>query len=154
MRIPIQEAILAGDWLIIDIPDENYKYKIRLLEFKKICLKDIDNKNSLSFLTDAGSLWILTLDLLNIGKIQLPSVAPQSCLILYDQDDCEFETVKEMSLTYSSDLGRESGLRRFVSNESPFPPKIKGKGAVAFFLPDDEEAEYFISTRIGTIQGI
>lgn len=153
MKIPIQEAILSGDWLVIDIPDENYKYKIRIVEFLKMNLQDIDNKSRLSFLTDSGNLWILKLELINIGKIQLPSVAPQSCLVLHDQDDCEFETLKELSLTYSSDLGKKTGLRRFVSEESPFSPKIKGKGAVAFFLPDDEEAEYFISTRIGTIQG-
>lgn len=150
MKVPIKEAIATGDWLVVNYSDGGVKLKLRLLKFNKINPKDVEDYNSLDFINDTGELWLLRIDIINIHKTTLPSDVPTKCLFLYDQDDCEFEPV--MKLNYS-DYGKKEGIIRYVWNQSALQPKIKTSGAFAFFLPNDVEAEYYISTKFGTIQG-
>ena len=148
-KIPIKHAIKSGAWLKCET--EDYSFRIRVLAFIKVKLKQIDNPQKIDPKYDltAGDLWLLKLEVVNFCKKKLSADLVKKEIFLIDNDDFEFTIVEDSHICSSSDFAVKSGLKTFYLIE--YVPKIKYIGAFLSFLPSDDSAEYFISVTGGDI---
>jgi hypothetical protein len=98
------------------------------------------------------SLWLLRGEVISLYKKKIDACDICSNIILVDRDDFEFETIADRHLTGDSKYAKRTGLNVF--SQGGLVPKICMKGALLFLLPDDNEAEYFLSVEGGKIQEI
>lgn len=156
-KIPIKHAIKSGSWLKCDGSYNwdgtiiDYSFRIRILGFIKVMLKQIDNPQKINPKYDltAGNFWLLKLEVVNFCKKEVYGAILKQRIILIDNEDFEFQVIEEDHLRLYSDFANKSGLRTFYSIN--FIPKIKHSGSHLFFLPSDDSAEYFISVTGGDI---
>jgi hypothetical protein len=157
-KIPIKHAIKSGFWLKCDGSFDwdgqmiDYSFRIRILGFIKVNLKEIDNPQKINPKYDltAGDFWLLKLEVVNFCKQQVYGTILRKRIILLDNEDFEFQVIDdEGHLRLHSDFADKSGLRTFYSIN--FIPKIKHSGSHLFFLPSDDSAQYFISVTGGEI---
>jgi hypothetical protein len=148
-KIPIKHAIKSGSWLKCEFKD--YSFRIRILGFIKVKLKQIDNPQEIDTKYDltAGDFWLLKVDVVNFCKMEIAMTLVNPVIFLIDNDDFEFRTAEDWHLWLYSDFAKKSGLKTFFSIN--YIPKIKHSGALLFFLPRDDSAEYFISVTGGEI---
>ena len=148
-KIPIKHAIRSGSWLKCEIEDKSFR--IRILAFIKVKLRQIDNPQEIDPKYDltAGDLWLLKLEVVNYCKKALSGYLVKTNILLLDSDEFEFQELGDFHLELNSDFAGKSGLKTFYSIE--YIPKIKHSGAFLFFLPRDDSAEYFISLTEGEI---
>lgn len=155
MKIPVNEAIVAGDWLeYSDKSDDEVIFRLRLLSFEKILTSSIDNPDNMEIALDEGCLWLLKIELKNLSKTLLSPLLLQYRISLHDQDDFVFDALRDKHLTEDSWFSVQTGLIRISDGGCSLFPKNTVLGAIAFLLPDDSQAEYFISTKIGSIQAV
>lgn len=154
MQIPIHELISTGDSIRCATNSNigDLCYMLRLLSFAKIRDVDIDQyANEYDVIPAEGILWLLNIDVVNLGMNAFHAVHLRDHFVLFDQDGFLFETVQSnyMICSSSSLYAKSTGLDLFtrISNESLLPPNLKVSGAVAYLLPDDDRAEYFFSVR-------
>lgn len=149
-KIPIKHAIKSGSWLNCEVGD--YSFRIRILGFIKVKLKQIDNPQEIDPKYDltAGDFWLLKLEVVNFCKKELSAYSVRTSILLIDNDDFEFQIVEENHMCWRSDFADKSGLKTF-NLIGGYIPKIKHSGAFMFFLPRDDGAEYFISVTGGEI---
>lgn len=147
MKVPINEAIVSGDWLACTCGD--VKFRIRLLSLKRVSSIGIEYHNNYE---DSTNLWHLMFELVNLAKTALNPDQVSSNLILCDQDDFEFTSLNN-DLYSGSFYSKTYKLNTFRINAPHITPKNKTTGALAYKLPNDDEAEYFIMLKDGTIRG-
>lgn len=147
MKVPVNEAIMSGDWLICTCID--IKFRIRLLSMKRVSSIGIEYLNNYE---DSTNLWHLMFDLVNLAKTALNPDQVSSNLILCDQDDFEF-TPMNNDLYSGSFYSKTYKLNTIRINAPHITPKIITTGALAYKLPKDDEAEYSIMLKGGTVRG-
>jgi hypothetical protein len=148
MKIPINHAIKSGAWFHAESKEE--KFRVRVLSFEKVNLVDVDNPENLDtvkYNPSEGDFWLLKLQIINLNKRE--SHITPSILIL-DGEDFEFHQEDDSHLSLFSSYATSSGLRNYYGQS--LIPKIKYTGAITFFLPKEDNAEYFITIREGNIQ--
>lgn len=152
--IPVKEAINAGTWLYCEYTDtrhdEIYPFRIKILSFRKLNLKEVDNPEGLDLKDEGTIIWIMNLEAINIRKEPVSPTYSLDQLILMDQDGFKFHVFYDSHLRCWSDFAEKSKLRRFWGSD--LIPKIKAIGAIPFQLPDDDEAVYSISMKEGSIR--
>lgn len=163
-KIPIKYAIESRAWfrcetnLLHSSGGEPFNFKLRALSFSKINLDEVYEPEGQPWQVqlDQGDLYILKIEVVNLNKDAVRGWDIEGRIILVDQDDFAFDTVRDMDFTYNSNIAKSTGLNRFssVGNVRPLQPKIRVSGALAFLLPDDEKAEYFLSVGSGNIQEV
>jgi hypothetical protein len=155
MKIPVKEAINSGAWLQCHSKkyDKHFDFRLKLLSFDKINLSHVDDVNEIKeFHSAQGYLWLMRLQIVNLNKMEVASGYITGSILIVDQDDFEFSEFDDFHLTLKSNFAKKSGLKNFGGLF--FRPKIKYTGAIAFFLPKDEEIEYYISVLDGDIQEV
>ncbi len=153
MKVPIKHAIESGAWFQCHSECEGEKkFRLRVLSFEKVNLAAVDypeNLDKVHFNTDAGDWWILKLEMVNLNRID---AYLQYTILIVDEDDFEFKKVTDNHLSFDSSYSATSCLKNYYGHS--FIPKINHIGALSYFLPKDDNAEYFISIREGSIQEI
>lgn len=147
MKIPVREAITSGDWLECSsiMYQKEFFFRLRTISFEKILTSAIDKRTEGKL--DDGILWLMRIEVININKKPLNAYDITCGVVLLDQDDCIFHALDGLSSMYGG-LSMSIGLLRFeTSSNPPLQPKIKAVGAIAFLLPDDDQAEYFFSVK-------
>ena len=155
--VPIQEAINSQAWLRFSndgylrkwSPDEPRDFRVRVLEFYKIDLAEVDDPEEVDVSHENASWWMLKLEVVSLCKRKIFTSDFYELALLVDQDNFGFNCLIESHL-YSSEFGKKTGLYRFW-RERLFP-KIKAVGALTFLLPDDEEAQYSLSMDNGKVE--
>lgn len=156
MKIPIKEAIDSGIWFNCRtrkyLSNEEIFFRLRVLSFEKIRLEEVDDPHEIEL--DEGVFWLMRIEVVSLNKKELEPYYIKDRIILTDQDGFEFHAVSDNHLTYHSKYAKITGLNRFAGwSDIPYlKPKIKAKGAVAFLLPNDDEADYFLSIDEGSIE--
>ncbi len=152
--IPIKEAINLGTWFHCEYTDtrhdEIYPFRIKILSFRKLNLKEVDNPEGLDLKDEGTIIWIMNLEAINVRKEAVSPTYSLDQLILIDQDGFKFHVFRDSHLRCWSDFAKKSKLTRFYGSD--LIPKIKAVGAVPFQLPDDDEAVYSISMKEGSIR--
>jgi hypothetical protein len=144
--VPIKEAVNSGAWLHCEKRDNLFKvnqFRLRIISFKKINLKDIDNPEEIEKFDETGNLWLMKIEVINLNKEPTSTYNNTGKLKLIDNDGFQFPKFKDGHLERLSKYSNSSGLDRFWSTD--LLPKIKAIGSIVFHLPDDEDAEYFIA---------
>lgn len=105
---------------------------------------------------EEGSLWLMKIEIINTSETkfqgQNPNIKPE--IILIDQDEYVFERITQdqyYHIVNLSEFANASGLRNIYGGRKWLLPNKKVEGAYIFQLPD-EEAEYFLSARVGRIE--
>lgn len=155
MKIPIKGAIDSGAWFKCrsgyDAIDQ-YEFQIKVLSFDKVNLAEIDNIENIELDLGSGALRLMKIQVINLNKTVVSSNHIQEFIHLIDQDDFAYEYTWDHHLLFYSNYAKLSGLEKFYGVE--FMPKIKYTGAIAYYLPEDNEAEYYISVKDGNIQEV
>lgn len=160
VKIPVKEAIISGEWLEYSLPfslDYCCILRLRPILFEKILSSEKDNISTLHpMVLDEGVLWLLKIEVINLSKTSLDAGFLGYYIALHDKDDFVFNVFNYgRQLVGYSVFSNSSGLSRFALEcRSRLQPKIKIVGALAFLLPDDDEAEYFLSASGGSIQAL
>jgi hypothetical protein len=144
--VPIKEAVNSGAWLHCEKRDNLFKvnqFRLKILSFKKIDLKDIDEPEKIEDFDGTGDLWLMKIEIINLNKEPTSIFDNIRKLKLIDNDSFQFPKFNDSHLELSSDFGKTSSLNRFFHCD--LMPKIKAIGSISFLLPDDEDAEYFIA---------
>lgn len=144
--VPIKEAISSGAWLHGQYVNfkETFEFRIKINSFRKLLLSEIDNPEEIKEMDYGSILWLMQIEFVNLTKRPVePSVLRP--IILVDQDGFSFNLFEDSHLESNSEFSKTSGMARFCYQE--LIPKIKAVGAIAFLLPDDDDAEYSISIK-------
>tara|TARA_R100000935_G_scaffold56440_1_gene87970 strand:+ start:2156 stop:2623 length:468 start_codon:yes stop_codon:yes gene_type:complete len=144
--VPVKEAINSGVWLLCEQRNnlfETNQFRLKVNSFRKIKLSEVDEPDKMKNFDSNGVLWLMQIEVINLNKQPLSSNDGPNNLTLLDQDQFVFPTFYEIHLSYVSEFSKTSGISRFISTD--LLPKIKAEGAIIFQLPDDDDAEYFIS---------
>lgn len=150
-KIPIRSAIEANCWLkTIGNHEKEGFFKIRLIDFKKIRIKEIDdpNKISVEYNLEAGDIYLLKFDVVNFYGDK--TGIKQEDIVVVDQDNFKFDSIYDSHLGCFSKFAEKSGLNK-VSLYKDLMPKIKYRATLSYYLPKDDEAEYSITDHSGTI---
>ena len=153
MKIPVKEAIESGAWFNCRtkkyaISDEEIHFKLKVLSFEKINMEEVDEPHKIKL--DEGVLWLMKIEVVNLEKEEVSPFDITYRILLIDQDGFKFREAFDRHLQQESRYGEINGLSRFAGGPD-LKPKIKAKGAIAFLLPDDDDAEYFLSIEYGDI---
>ncbi len=145
--VPIKEAINSGSWLHCEYEDYNeiIKFRLKIDSFRKLNLKEIDNPEYIEMLDSDATLMIMEIEVVNLVKESKNSDYLVGSLILTDQDEFNFPVFSDAHLCWSSIFAKKARLNRFYSEQ--LIPKIKTKGSLVFQLPNDNDAQYFISLK-------
>lgn len=150
--IPIKEAINTGAWLHCEYSDNEklFQFRIKILSFRKVKLTEIDRPENISNFDLAATIWIIEIEVINLIKEALSPSYSTDKIILIDQDGFKFHVFHDRYLRCWSDFAEKSKLIRFYGSD--LIPKIKAVGAIPFLLPIDDEAEYSIAIKDGSIR--
>ena len=149
--IPIKEAISSGAWLQCEHSEyePDCQFRIKILNFRKLKFSEIDKPENIQGMDMNTVIWIMDLELINMSKVPIYG-AHLKMLIIVDQDGFQFPFFDDYYLSCDSEFAKKSGLYRFYAGE--MIPKVKAIGAIPFLSPDDDEAEYSISIKKGSIR--
>ncbi|AMC10100.1 hypothetical protein Lupro_02030 [Lutibacter profundi] len=153
--VPIKDAISSGAWLHCEYlySDKLYKFRLKINSFRKISISEIDNPEKIENFDINSILWLMNMEVINLTKVPIEPYWGPRHLILIDQDDFNFHVFEDDYLIRKSNFSDTSGTNRFCYPD--LVPKIKAVGSIIFKLPDDDEAEYSISSQYnGSVQEI
>lgn len=146
--IPIKEAISSGAWLHFSNPEEELDFRVKVLSFRKIDLKEVDNPEKVEI--NEGAIWyLMTIEFINLTKEEISQYQWKDEIVLIDNDGYKFNCKSDDHLGLDSEFSKKSGLYEFYAGD--YIPKIKYKGAITFLLPDEPEAEYSLTMSEGTV---
>lgn len=145
--VPIKEAISSNTWLQCEhqYGYNSYKFRLKIISFEKLNLSLVDNPEEIEGIDSNSLIWKLDIEIIGLNKEPIPPHCSTDCLLLVDQDGFKFPFFEDRHLHMASEFSRISGLYRFYTKD--LLPKIKAVGSITFQLPDDGEAEYFISIQ-------
>lgn len=149
--IPIREAVENGAWLKCvsnSVLIGQIEFRLRVLSFERINLAEVDGRERMQ-IPDEGVWWLMKIEAVNLYKMEI-HVDELYKISLQDQNGFQFRVRwDDPQLNCWSQYSMRVGLNRFYSRQ--LSPKIKTPGALAFLLPDDDEAEYALVMKDGTI---
>lgn len=145
--IPLNDAIANGAWLDLLSEENETHFRVRVSSFEEILLDQVDDVGKIELL-EGGKWWLMRIEAVSLNKSKICSSSFTSHILLIDEDGFEFPVTHDGHLCWCSNYAKASGLN-FFYNE-PMLPKIKKRGAISFFLPD-EEANYTIAFNEGTL---
>ena len=150
--ISVKDAIASGAWYHCqsDRGFDDVSFRIGILSFEKQRLSEKDLKQ---YFDEGGNLWLMKIQVVSLNKTrELEAGDIYHFIYLQDQDGFQFKYLESPSDDICSDERWEKRLKRFGRySGSNFQPKTKAVGSIAFFLPDDDDPEYYIGIEDGTI---
>ena len=150
--ISVSGAIESGAWYHCQ-SDDNYSafdFRIGILSFEK---QQLSGKELKQYFDEGGNLWLMNIQVVSLNNTeQLEPDDLHDRIYLQDQQGFRFEYLfspEDSRIFFDEKWGDK--LRRLSIFGSNFRPKTKATGIIGFFLPDDEEGEYYIGIVDGTI---
>jgi hypothetical protein len=155
--VPVKEAVSSRAWLSFTADylnswdKENYqiKFRVKILSFSKINLDAVNQSSEIDAQYRGGIWWLMRLEVVNLCKKQIDADDFGNLILLLDQDQFEFEVAYDRHLCRDSEYAEKSGLDRLYAGK--LLPKIKVLGAVAFYLPEEDDMEYFLAVKNGKV---
>jgi hypothetical protein len=154
MKIPIRHAIESGAWFQCRAEWSGVtEFRLRVLSFVPVKLGDIGEveKISSNFDLHQGKFWLLKYEAINLSKQEIGTNGIYDSILILDNEDFTFSNVYDSHLYYYSKVGQAEGLR---NHDFIWLPKIKYTYVTAYFLPNEENAEYFIAIRNGSLKEV
>lgn len=151
--ILIKDAISTGSWLHCEMFLGTI-FRIRVLSFQKLNISEVDNPEKINLIDNNKTIWIMDLEVVNLSKDPIHTFEVTVILLLINLKGLRFLVYKDNHLGYYSEFSKKKKLNRFYGSSEMLNPKIKAIGAILFQLPDDDNAEYLISTRGGSIKEV
>ncbi len=155
--ISVKDAIESGAWYHLE-GDKAYHevaFRIGILSFEK---QQLSEKELKQYFDEGGNLWIMKIQVVSLNKTrELETGDIYDIIYLQDQDGFQFKYLGSPSdkIYSDSDESWENKLSRFGRYGAPnFQAKTKAVGSIAFYLPDDDDPEYFIGVVDGTINEV
>ena len=148
--VPIKETVSSNAWFDCRSEKNEVRFKMRVLLFEKVNLAEVDDPHEVKIDSSSGNYWILKIEIVSLTKRTISSGYVTRTITLVDQDEFHFNDVDDNHLCCFSDYATTSGLKRLYGVD--LIPKIKVVGAIIFFLPDDDEAEYSLTIDKGNIE--
>jgi len=150
--ISVRGAIESGAWYHC-LNDDNYSefnFRIGILSFEK---QQLTEKEKKQYFDEGGNFWLMKIQVVSLNKTeQLESDDIHDHIHLQDQHGFKFEYLfspEDSRIFFDEKWGDK--LKCFSIFGTNFRPKTKAAGIIGFFLPDDEEGEYYIGVVDGTI---
>jgi len=103
-KIPIKSAVDANCWLKISNNQEEGFIKVRLTEFRKVLINEIDKPEFIDrqYNLSEGYIYLLKLDVVSFYKQQMGSFYLLSNIIIVDHDDFKFQQIDDAHLSLYS----------------------------------------------------
>ena len=142
--ISVKDAIASGAWYHCqsDRGFDDVSFRIGILSFEK---QQLSEKELNHYFDGGGSLWLMNIQVVSLNKTKALETGDISYfLYLQDQDGFQFKYLEYPGDKICLDERWEKRLNRFDCSGSNFQPKTKAVGNIAFFLPDDDDPEYYI----------
>lgn len=157
MKVPIKHAIESGAWFHCTsfVGLEMYEFRLKILSFTKIALDEIDETFKIDanrFDLEEGDFGLLKFQMVNLAKAQIGTEIIATLQIL-DHDEFQYAPILEDHLCVYSKFAQTSGLSKMVLSSDLFP-KIKCAYSCAYFLPKEDNAEYYLAVACGDIQEV
>ena len=113
----------------------------------------MSEKEKKQYFDEGGNFWLMNIQVVSLNKQeQLKPVDMPDIIFLQDQDGFQFRYLCSSSDSLITiDERWENKLERFSVSGPPLQPKTKAVGSIAFFLPDDDDPEYYIGIKEGAI---
>ena len=150
--ISVKDAIESGAWYNCESDVEFFEiaFRIGILSFEK---QQLSEKELKQYFDEGGSLWLMKIQVVSLNKQkQLSPSDMYESIYLQDQDGFQFRYFLSTQDSHIIIDGRWVNiLKRFSVMGAGFQPKTKVVGSIAFFLPDDDDPEYYIGVVDGTI---
>lgn len=153
--VPIKEAINSGLWFQCEKTNnlfEANQFRIKVNSFRKLNLSEVDEPEKISDLENSAVLWFRNIEVVNLNKEPTRTRNNVYELRLVDNEGFNFPVFRDGHLNYISDFAKTSGLKRFF--DGTILPKIKTLGSLVFQLPNEDDAEYYISLDGGHVQEV
>lgn len=152
---PVKQAIqsqclykcMTGDNPPID-------FRMRFLSMEKLDLKKIDAVNEIDKIYDMnqGLFLVLRFELISLCKEVIRSSRIHDDMLIVDQEGFSYKKSLDSHLTYNSKLSKKYEFYPFINVE--LVPKIKYMGAIPFYVPKEDHAEYGFAVYRGSVQEI
>lgn len=129
-------------------------FRIKFASLDKLNIKLIGKPDKIDKLYDLsqGDFLVLTFELISLYKEAISSRRIHDDLLLVDQDGFCYKKSLDYHLMYDSNYSSKFVFHPFVDAE--LVPKIKYKGAIPFYVPKEDHAEYRFSVYRGSIEEI
>lgn len=152
-HIPIKYAIESGclfKGLTGDSPP--FEFRIKILSFEQLNISKLDDPKKIDKFYDLnqGVFMILRFEIISLHKLPIYSKNIHSDLLIIDQDGFQFKESLDYHLSEGSEFSKKMGLHPFLGAD--LVPKIKYTGAVPFYVPKEDHAEYSFSIYKGSVQ--
>lgn len=150
--ISVKDAIESGAWYHCEADNgfSEVAFRIGILSFEK---QQLSEKELKQYFDEGGSLWLMKIQVVSLNKqARLSPSEMYESMYLQDQDGFQFRYFlsAEDSFIITDDRW-ENILKRFSIMGASFQAKTKAVGSIAFFLPDNDDSEYYIGIEDGTI---
>lgn len=151
--VKIQVAIESGAWYDCSNNDRNeydapFHIRLRVLSFEEVYLT---MKGEQLEIDEEGKLFFSDIEIVNLNKKRMTTGDINKHLILIDQNGYEYNKLYDPFDHPIMNFAYQIGAERLSVLGTALFPKIKISGRIFFFLPDDEDSEYFIKIKNGTI---
>jgi hypothetical protein len=129
-------------------------FRMRFLSIEKLDIKKIDAPGEIEKIYDMnqGDFLILRFELISLYKEVIDSRRIHDDMRIVDQDGFNYKKSLDYHLTNGSRLAQKYEFYPFISAE--LVPKIKYKGAIPFYVPKEEHAEYGFAVYKGSVHEI
>ncbi len=146
MKVPIQYAIESGAWF--QCKDENNDFRLKINAFEKIKLNSSTEieKIDTGFDLRQGDFWGLKIEIISFNKQTIGGNYITHEISIVDSDDFEYQDTYDEYLCYDSHYIKSSGLKT-LGIMVTFYPKIKYTGILLYFIPKDDNANYFFTLK-------
>lgn len=132
----------------------NLRFSIKPVSFNRVDFDEIDEPTLVdSYLYQQnGSLWLLELLVKNLGTETVSSYNISSTFVVIDSDDYIFDAIYDDHITHNSKYSIQSGLRNAYFNS--YPVNVESTCMLLFYLPNEDDQEYFLYNKGGYFDSI
>ncbi len=130
------------------------EFRMRFLSIEKLDIKKVDTPNEINTIYDLnqGDFLILRFELISLYKEVIRSSCIHDDMLIVDQDGFHYKKSLDYHLTYNSKISKKYEFQPFIGAD--LVPKIKYKGAIPFYIPKEDHAEYGFTVYRGSVQEI
>jgi len=153
VTVPLSEAINSGAWFKCNDSHRDREYKLKIIKFSKVDINKIDSPEQIDrdYDLSQGNIWLMRIEIINLCKEQWGSYIPRFTdgILISDQDGYLYEEITDSHICNYSKFAKSSGLSD--STSTSFMPKIKYTRTLCYYLPKEDEVQYFIAIKHGEI---
>lgn len=153
--IPLKHAIESQNlYKCLTGDDPPIDFRIRFLSLEKLNIKKLDDSDKVDRVYDLsqGEFLIVRFELISLYKEVIDARRIHEDFLIADQDGFHYKSSLDYHLTSDSKLSAKYEFYPFI--RADLVPKIKYKGAIPFYVPKEDHAEYSFTVYKGSAHEI